>query len=64
MSIDVRNIQTTKVQSISRALDSGVYFCNLFHVRYGISIEKAMKPETGNILMAVCWMTELNLKIA
>ena len=50
------------VQSLSCAPHSGVYLCTFFHVRYGVSIQTAMSPETGNLLVEFCWETELKLK--
>jgi len=43
MSIEVHNIQTTTIQSTLCARDSGVHLC--------VSIERAMRPERGNVLV-------------
>jgi len=53
MFIEIRNLQTTKMQSISCAPDSGVRLCTFIRVRYDVSFKRSLRPETGNALVEI-----------
>ena len=52
----------TTIQSISCAPDSGFTFALSFRVRYGVSIQRAMRLETRNLLLKDWWKKELKFR--